>query len=83
MVDIRLHQAIPLFAWGFLAFRRTTSMPAPTWDLLVHAFAANVPSPTDYRDTPLDPGTYYYRFSGFSETGLWRHAATERVAVVT
>jgi hypothetical protein len=83
LVELTMNNPTTPYPWGYLIFRDTVSMPAQRWDRLVHAIRRDPAATTTHRDTPLDPGTYYYRFSGFSDNGIWRHAATERTAVVT
>ena len=70
------------YPWTFFIFRDTASMPTQRWDRLIASRPWTSRAWTFFLDTPLASGTYYYRFSSCSATGLWKHAATERVAVV-
>ncbi|MBA7689385.1 hypothetical protein ES703_97891 [subsurface metagenome] len=69
--------------WSSFIFRNTSSMPAQTWDKLVGSIPWKSIAYHAYLDTPLAPGTYYYRLSTCTATGVWRHGLAQRTAIVT
>lgn len=69
--------------WGYLIFRGTTSGFTSNRE---HAIAAVHRAPstnTIYWDTPLEPGTYYYRTRPFSYDGVWSLLSNRVNATVT
>ena len=57
------------YNWGYLLCRSQTSGFTPGWSNAVALFTRDPAGWTEYRDTPLKPGTYYYRCTGFSNLG--------------
>lgn len=54
--------------WGYFLFRSTTGGFTPAVDNCVAVFAKQA-YVSVYYDTPLEPGTYYYRAQGFRWNG--------------
>ena len=70
--------------WGFLLFHSTSSTPAADFDKLIHIIYITNTSWHTWTHTPLDPGTHYYRITGFSTSGKLDLAKTATdSAVVT
>ena len=61
---IRTQAVLSGGVWGYFLFRSTTGGFTPAVDNCVAVFAKQA-YVTTYFDTPLDPGTYYYRAQGF------------------
>ena len=56
--------------WGVIVYRDTAEITAPSWALAVAViFCADVTAFT-FTDSPLDDGTYHYRFSQFNTDGI-------------
>jgi len=56
--------------WGYLLFRSTGTAFTPGISNAIALFPWDVAGATVYIDTPLDPGTYYYRSRGFNDDGI-------------
>lgn len=56
--------------WGYLLFRSTGTGFTPAISNAIALFPWDVAGATVYIDTPLDPGTYYYRSRGFNDDGV-------------
>lgn len=56
--------------WGYLLFRSQTTGFTPAISNAIALFPWDVAGATVYIDTPLDPGTYYYRSRGFNDDGI-------------
>lgn len=56
--------------WGYQLFRSTSTGFTPGISNCIALFAWDVAGATVYIDTPLDPGTYYYRSRGFNDDGI-------------
>jgi hypothetical protein len=55
--------------WGIAILRDTAAITAPNWNLVVAIVPANGASAVSYTDSPLEPGTYYYRSVVFNTVG--------------
>jgi len=55
--------------WGIAIFRDTAAITAPNWNLCVAVVTASGASAVSYTDSPLEPGTYYYRSVVFNTVG--------------
>lgn len=56
--------------WGYLLFRSLSTGFTPAISNAIAFFEWDVAGATVYIDTPLDPGTYYYRSRGFNDDGI-------------
>lgn len=56
--------------WGYLLFRSGTTGFTPAISNAVAFVVYDVAGATEYIDTPLEPGTYYYRSRGFNDDGI-------------
>lgn len=56
-------------AWGWIIYRSDGTGFNPAYSNCI-AVIPRTATPTVYIDTPLDPGTYYYRVGGFSDDGV-------------
>lgn len=56
--------------WGYLLFRNLSTGFVPGVSNAIAFFPWDVAGATVYIDTPLDPGTYYYRSLGFNDDGV-------------
>ncbi len=56
--------------WGYLLFRSDTTGFTPAISNAIALFPWDVAGATVHIDTPLDPGTYYYRSRGFNDDGV-------------
>jgi len=68
--------------WGHIIYRSMFSGFTPSKATAVAVVHSEEPMPTYWTDTPLEPGTYYYRQQAFSPTGLIGNISAEKVAVV-
>lgn len=68
--------------WGWFIHRSQTTGFTPAFSNVV-AVVERTGTPTVYIDTPLTPGTYYYRISGFMTTGLKGALEVERTGTAT
>lgn len=57
--------------WGYQLFRSTGTGFTPAVSNMIANIEWDVAGATEYVDTPLDPGTYYYRSRGFNDDGVW------------
>lgn len=55
--------------WGIAIFRDVAAITAPNWNLCVAVVEASGASAVSYTDSPLEPGTYYYRSAIFNTVG--------------
>ena len=56
--------------WGYILFRDPLTAFTPALSNTIAIFPWDVAGATVYIDTPLDPGTYYYRSRGFNDDGI-------------
>lgn len=56
--------------WGYLLFRSQTTGFTPAISNAIRFIAWDAAGATEIIDTPLDPGTYYYRSRGFNDDGI-------------
>lgn len=56
--------------WGYVLFRSTTTGFTPAISNAVYLVPWDVAGATVIIDTPLEPGTYYYRSRGFNDDGI-------------
>lgn len=82
-IRIRLSSGGGPKPWGFVTFRSPVSWTTPTWDQCVNVIFRQPTGFTWWTDTPLEPGTYYYRTHSFSDTGWKRTAGAEDSATAT
>lgn len=70
------------YPWGYLLCRSTVSGFTPGRGNTVHFFPQIGTGYTYFLDTPLDPGTYYYRCAAFNDDGTMTvyHAECSGVA---
>lgn len=61
-----------ILPWGYIIFRSPVDWPAGTLDQVIAVVPRNPVLWTFHRDTPLEPGTYWYRTSNFTEAGQIR-----------
>lgn len=69
--------------WGWIIYRDTATMPTVRKDLAIALIARIPPIYTYYRDTPLEPGTYYYRAVAFTQDGVERWPTHEDSATAS
>ena len=69
--------------WGFATYRRTTPFGPLTWDQIVNVILRVGTGWNKWNDTPLTPGTYYYRSATFTDTGFPRMACPQDSATAT
>lgn len=69
--------------WGYLVFRSTSTGFTPAISNVIAAVEWDSGGVTTYIDTPLDPGTYYYRTKGFNDDGVEGALDTEFSVVIT
>lgn len=68
--------------WGYLIFRSTSTGFTPAISNAIAFVPWDVAGATVYIDTPLDPGTYYYRSKGFNDDGVAGALDTEFSVVI-
>jgi hypothetical protein len=68
--------------WGVMIFRSITTGYVPGVTDCV-GIARHASTPVTYVDTPVDPGTYFYRTIGFSKAGLKTAAVAQVQAIVS
>lgn len=69
--------------WGFIFYRAPATGFTPDRSNAI-GFIEKIPgTPNIYLDTPLLPGTYYYRVTSFHETGLAGPMSTEKSVTIT
>lgn len=56
--------------WGIQIFRDTTGDPTSAFSNCIAVVLCDSVATHTYVDSPLDPGTYYYNFRKFTESGL-------------
>jgi len=69
--------------WGLIIFRSTTGGFSPGWTNAKHVSQFIYTAGGTWVDTPLDPGTYYYRFWTFDKGGDYSILGATPSAVVT
>lgn len=82
-VTIELTPSGATAIWGFLIFRSTAEITAPSWANCIAAIDANGASAVTYVDSPLDAGTYHYRSAAFNDDGILGTVKADGTAVVT
>lgn len=63
--------------WGLLIFRSPTTGFTPSFSNLVMAKPKTTTPSESFVDTPLDPGTYFYRIRPFTDDGVMGAAFAE------
>lgn len=56
--------------WGFMIFRDTAEITAPSWANCVAVIPADGANAVTYVDSPLAAGTYHYRAAAFNVDGV-------------
>lgn len=56
--------------WGVKVYRDTAAITTPTWALCVAVIYCATATAFNFTDSPLEPGTYHYRFSQFNIDGV-------------
>lgn len=69
--------------WGLNIFRDPVTAFTPAWTNCVQSVLFNTTGGATWVDTPLDPGTYYYRYMTFTDDGVKDLIVAEDSAVVT
>lgn len=69
--------------WGLLIFRNATTGFTTGRDNLIGVALLKTLTADQFVDTPLEPGTWYYNFRTFTDTGTISAAIGEQVAVVS
>lgn len=70
-------------AWGYILFRQPIDFNPPTLDMCIKVYERVGVSYTYFLDTPLEPGTYWYRKAHFTENGQIRHFGGSASATAT
>jgi len=70
MATVTLTDTVTAPDWGYLLFRSLTTGFTPGVSNAIAVFPWSGAATTVYIDTPLDPGTYYYRSRGFNDDGV-------------
>lgn len=68
-IQLSIADGTPAPDWGYMIHRSETSGFTPAYSNCV-MIVPKTASPTVVIDTPLDPGTYYYRINGFNDDGV-------------
>jgi len=63
--------------WGYCIFRSPTAIFTLNWSNCIAVVDWDVAGVTQYIDSPLDPGQYFYNAIGFLETGVEGADGTE------
>lgn len=84
MISVQLDHIGASSCWGYVLFRSlvTGFTPHPTNAVAAIPRTSGVFSEY-YRDTPLEPGTYYYRVLGFRCDGVRGNHSPQKSATVT
>jgi len=69
--------------WCYTLHRKSTSSVTPTFDNCVRIIVADGANQVSYVDTPLAPGTYYYKVIPLNVDGKKGTASTEQSGTVT
>lgn len=72
----------PAGIWGVLIFRSTTTPIVTAWSNCIAVLPLTNNETFNHRDSPLQPGTYYYNFRNFQYTGFLGDQETEVNATV-
>jgi len=70
MATITLTDSATAPDWGYLLFRSVTTAFTPGISSAIAFIPWDSGGATEYIDTPLEPGTYYYRSRGFNDDGI-------------
>lgn len=82
-IKVGIYPGGGLPAWGYLLFRQPIDFNPPTLDMCVQVYQRVGVSYTYFLDTPLEPGTYWYRKGHFSEDGQIRFFGGSASATAT
>lgn len=69
--------------WGYITFRQPIDFNPPKLEQVIKVFLRVGVSYTFFLDTPLAPGTYWYRTAHFSENGQIRTFGGSKSATAT
>lgn len=69
MITIRYHRRPPFPSWGVCIYRTSVPVGSYKHDQLVAVIRVPAAVYTYIPDTPLEPGTYYYRTQNFDDDG--------------
>ena len=72
----------PPVDWGYIVCRSKTTGFTPSRNTTIAVIQKAIPQFNYYLDTPLDPGTYYYRYAGFFHQGWTTAFSAEFSATV-
>ena len=82
-IRIELQTAPGPTPWGYITFRQPTPFPDPTNDKCVAVLPYAPTGAVTWYDTPLEPGTYWYRTQSFTDTGYPRSTSAQDSATAT
>lgn len=68
--------------WGIVLFRSTTSGFTPSVSNCIALVEEDASGTTEYVDTPLEPGTYYYKCQGFNDDGIDGTVSSEATVTI-
>ena len=69
--------------WGVAVYRDTAEITAPSWANCVALIYCADDDPFTFTDSPLEAGTYHYRFSQFNLDGVEGTVLADATVVVT
>lgn len=70
MATITLTDSATAPDWGYTLFRSESTGFVPAISNAIASFIWDSGGATEYVDTPMEPGTYYYRSRGFNDDGI-------------
>lgn len=76
-IELSIPEAGGATAWGTIIYRNDTTGFTPTQNDVIAVFPTGGSGTWKYVDSPLVPGTYFYRFSTFTTQGVELLDATE------
>jgi len=82
MMDIALTDGATPPDWGYVLFRSISTAFTPAISNTIALIPWDVAGVTNYVDTPLEPGTYYYRSAGFNDDGIMGALDTEFSGII-
>lgn len=77
------HNHPPEINWGHIIHRGLIFHFVPTYQTIIGVQIRSTGDSTIYKDTPLEPGTYYYRSQQFTPDGLIADATYDWTVQVT
>lgn len=82
-MTVTISDAAPAPDWGYAIFRSDSPGFNLNWDACIAVVPWDVTGETQYVDSPLDPGTYYYNAIGFNADGIEGADGTEGSGTIT